>query len=289
MMVILLLNAASDGLKLDIIGNPQTLIASNQYESLLESMLSLSSYFSSVIIPWVAIMIGLRVGTNLISFLISSERELDFKTPILHLGIVFFLMNYSPIMRQADNMVNLLSNQLNFYNAISDNDKIFGAMKAAFPILGSAEGGIKKAMTTLTTGMNDTQAKVAAASDVSGWERVWEEVKIVGSATADLFNSAVGLVTGGIIGYIGSLLSPMLWILRQLVELASFVIPMLLLPFGVLAALFTAVPGIADKSLKKWFTTWLGIKMWFVTVSVLDFVVMAFTDSFINIPTATLQ
>jgi hypothetical protein len=287
---------ASTPILTEIKGNPQEIVSSQQYETLLDAVLGISDTYAAVIIPWVGIMIAFRLGFNYIGFLTDGSRELDFKTPILHLGIIFFLMNYSPIMRNIDGTVNSIILQVNMYNFVPDSQKdsdtaasvpLFGA------VAGGLEGGFKKAMATLTSGMSkqkaaqiaEAQAKSQTAETLGGFlgAQIEEFVASIPDFTT-MIDATGAFFTGGIISSMFAFIRPILWVLRQLIELASFIIPMVLLPLGVLAALFTAVPGIADKSLKKWFTSWLGIKMWMVTVTVQDFILYGFVESWVNLP-----
>ena len=86
-----------------------------------------------------------------------------------------------------------------------------------------------------------------------------------------------GAIGNGLVTFINSTL---ISIARVVVEKLSLVLSLIMMPFGVLAIIFTLMPWVADGSLKRWFVTWVGFKFWVVTLSVVDFMYVSFLDEY---------
>lgn len=71
-------------------------------------------------------------------------------------------------------------------------------------------------------------------------------------------------------------------VIRLLLEAMAYLLTQVLIIIGPLAIAFEVLPGVGRGALMRWFTYWLGVKCWLLTMSILDLAIEKVGDALFN-------
>lgn len=290
---------------------PSSTFGSQAYQTMLNSALSIGQWIADTILPYLVVVIAFRFAFSIISgFLTGNSPDLGVGKTLQYLALILIAMFYIEIFTLADNVVSGLVKKLDISNAMTspeyrssalsslefrDRDKLSNQASNA---LSGYEGRVKRAMADIATNgkardvvdneQRKTEEGINQPKSLSAFQKFQIGLASAGgidagaaiSSAAMDFVAAPSIASFGLAGMLEYVAGEVLTLVRMVVEWISIVLSMVLLPFGAIACLTTAIPGIADNSLKDWFTTWIGIKFWIVTVAVIDFMMVVFNDNF---------
>lgn len=213
----------------------------------------------------------------LIEFGVSTVRYLggngdgwiDYKKAFLHVMVWCLCAQYMPIMTLVEGSVDAVQGMIEA-NISSDPALTVKAIES--PEAYRIESGSQKAA--------EPSADPNAPKDPSDAEAVdWKGVamKTLNYVVAPelIVKNTVNALVTSVFGIIAS-------IVRSVVLGLSTLLGNILLVFGPLAIAFNMMPYAGEGVFKNWFTTWLSVKFWVLTISVLDFFFWKTIDVFIN-------
>jgi hypothetical protein len=179
------------------------------------------------------------------------------------------LVFYTPIMRTFDKAVTAIIHYVDdlTVSGLSQNyyqdDGGGGIGLALFKMKYAAlEGGIGKEMEVIE---KEQQVKPGDAS-------------VLNNLTSFLTNMTAGAGSVAVM-FTEFIADGATWIIRYLIEILSFLLVSVLIVIGPLAVAFNTAPFFGPGTLVKWFTAWLGVKCWLLTMSCLDLMIEIISNS----------
>lgn len=210
-----------------------------------------------ILIP---LFILIEAGIATIRYLMGEGGWIDYRKFLGYILLWFFTSQYIPIMKSFNSLVNVCVNTVE--NHPEAQVDIWSTLHKA----------------------NDIQAlKMNGAMELEDLEDgAWNSILSAGAGLVDfsnmLFSSIVGMLSKGITLTI-----------RILVEGISIILTGILLIIGPLAIAFNMMPFVGEGIMKNWFGTWLSIKCWTITMTIIDIVQVKFFDAYISTPSTTTQ
>lgn len=211
-----------------------------------------------VLIP---LFILIEAGIATIRYLMGEGGWIDYRKFLGYILLWFFTSQYIPIMGGVNSLVNVCVGAVENHPIATDVDIFSTLNKAAYVQQLKITG--KKQIEDVEPGfLNTIGSAISGAFDF-----------------ANLFQTTlVGAVTKGITT-----------VIRVLVEGISIMLTGILLIIGPLAIAFNMMPFVGDGIMKNWFGTWLSIKCWTITMTIIDIVQVKFFESYISTPSTNTQ
>lgn len=205
----------------------------------------------------IALFMILEFGNHLIGFYMG-RNQLDLRRPFFLVAMVFLVGAYRPVATIVMELTESISIAVseaqggtakNFYDALSSTNKL----KMAEYIV-SDDG---ERFTHRETGKVYTKDQI---------DKMVEENEF---SFKDLFTGAVNLTDL----FLGMLADGITSIVRFVLEILVLVMVAILISVGPLAMMFTCAPWFGDGILRKWFTEFLALCCWPITMSVIDLMI----------------
>lgn len=197
-----------------------------------------TDFLGLYLLPIAFAMLVLRIGFNVIeSFIGDDNGKLDMKDIIQAIILVIFLANFNAVMTPVRLFVNATTDGIAQAgdNLFYEGDKLETSFDKKYAEMSGA-----KSNDELTAGEFLTKYYMKMVN-FSFMQTLFDWIIQFG-----------------------------LWMVRIFTEFAVFIISNLLFTMGPLAILVTIIPGIGNKMLKTWFTAWLSVKCWLITLVLLD-------------------
>lgn len=212
----------------------------------------------------VILFILVEIGLTILRFFNGTGESFpNFQKPLSYIVLFFFLLSYVPVMRTFDSLINVIEGYIR-----QQGDTDYSQLSSDLILLKNIQNApvLKKAA-------DDAGALEEAWT---GMQNSWEQMKASFQSTIEFFTFSVPALL------FASIADGITGIIRYLVELLSVLLTGVLIIVGPLAAMFQTAPYIGEGILKNWFSTWLSIKCWTITMSISDMMMHKFLILFTN-------
>lgn len=236
-------------------------------------LVSIFSHFNEVFTDmvmesvWITRSIGLlgiclfilvEIGIAIASFFTGNGESFpNFQRALSYIVLFFFLSAYRPVMETFDGIINTIEAYLR-----EQGDTDYASLAADLIVLKHVEMAptFKKAEEGSST-LQDLQ---------NGINTSWEQVKATYRDTLKFFSISLPAL------FFASIADGLTAVIRYVVEILSVLLTGVLLILGPFAAMFQTAPWIGEGILKNWFSTWLSVKCWTITMAVIDMMMHKF-------------
>lgn len=202
-------------------------------------------------------------GSAIIRYLTGKEGNFfpDFTKFYSYILLWVCLVFYTPIMRTFNISIDAIVSYADGINPVEimreGEDGKGGIALALFNSKYAAlEGGVGKQMEVIK---NDQQVNPGNSGGLDPIVNYWDQLKSASGIWVSYFTEFIA--------------DGATWIVRLIIERLSYLLVSILIIIGPLAVAFNAAPFFGPGTLVKWFTAWLGIKCWLITMSCLDLMI----------------
>lgn len=201
---------------------------------------------AKVIIP---IFILIELGIAIINYMAGGDSFPDFRKFYRHFLIWVGLLFYMPFMSMMNTTIDVV---ITYADELANEpiEKVLTDYKYA------GAGGLDKLTGSTAENPSPEQKQEQTETVDSFWGMI---TSLYSSVTFNIMNLASEAISDGIT-----------LVIRFIIEVLGYLLSSILIILGPLAFAFNTAPWFGEGTLMRWFTAWLGIKCWNLTMSVLD-------------------